>query len=224
MTTPEKNMYYLCRHEELTRHIEEAIARPAVQNGRCSIERWSLLVQELYPRLKPAQRKHVLGHARQVRSLANEMAIRLALPQDSRVTLNHAALLHDAGKCVMPEDLLTTGENLAPLDRWLLGRHAQCGAEIARQLGASSAVVEQIRAHHQPYQFTLTSAQQRIGEVLRLADTIDAMMMDRGYRRSLTIDEVRHELHQADPHIFSRDVVQAALASDLFHVTTTQAA
>jgi len=217
-------MYYLCRHEELTLHVEEAITRPAVRAGKCSIERWSLLIQELYPRLKPAQRKHVLSHARQVRGLANEMAIRLALHQADRLTLNHAALLHDAGKCVMPEDLLTTKENLTPLDRWLLGRHAECGAEIARRLGAEADVVEQIRAHHHPYEFTLTSSQQRISDILRLADTIDAMMMDRGYQRSRSSEEVRNELLQAEPQQYSPEVIQAALCLDLFHVTTTRAA
>jgi putative nucleotidyltransferase with HDIG domain len=140
--------------------------------------------------LVDASDAHRLRHSERVAGLAEAVAERLGWTPHQCALLREAALVHDAGKISVPEEVL---RQQGPLDDLALDRirgHALVGAEIAsRALTPEQA--SWVRGHHERWDgqgYPDGLAAEAIPEgarILAVADAWEAMTSPRAWRPAL---------------------------------------
>jgi diguanylate cyclase (GGDEF)-like protein/putative nucleotidyltransferase with HDIG domain len=140
--------------------------------------------------LVDASDAHRLRHSERVAGLAEAVAERLGWTPHRCALLREAALVHDAGKISVPDEVL---RQQGPLDRFALDRirgHAVVGAEIAsRALTPEQA--SWVRGHHERWDgegYPDGLAAEAIPEgarILAVADAWEAMTSPRAWRPAL---------------------------------------
>ncbi len=156
-------------------------------------------------------------HSRRVADHCLRMAAGL-LPAHEQAVLEVAALLHDIGKIGVPDHILLKPESLTS-DEWaLMSLHDQIGVEIVENLFDSPELLSIIRYHHCFFGGQSRTASCPVGEaiplsarILAVADSYDAMVADRVYRKGRShdaaVEELRRCCHsQFDPALVERFV------------------
>ena len=140
-------------------------------------------------------------HSRRVADLCVRLAPGV-LDQRSTYILEIAALLHDIGKIGVPDNILLKPGPLTD-DEWkLMRRHDRIGVEIATSTFNCDELSEIIRSHRAYFGGRSRDAHLPVGNdipiaarLLTIADSYDAMVSDRVYRKGRTheaaIDELR---------------------------------
>ena len=150
------------------------------------------------------------GHGRRVADLSVALAARLDWSPTRQARLHRAARVHDAGKALLPADLLTRPAPLTTLEAAHVRQHAALGAA----LGTGALDTEQVRwvrHHHERWDgagYPDGPAGLDIPDgarILALADAWDAMTTDRPYRRALGTDEALAEVDRLGGRQFMPD-------------------
>jgi len=153
-------------------------------------------------------------HCRRVADLCVRLASGL-LDQRQIFVLETAALLHDIGKIGVPDHILLKPGPLTE-DEWILmGRHDRIGVEIIASAFNCEALSETIRTHHSFFGGLSREEGLPAGEdisiyarMLTIADSYDAMVSDRVYRKGRTHDEAIAELRRCATTQFDPDLVE----------------
>jgi HD-GYP domain-containing protein (c-di-GMP phosphodiesterase class II) len=141
------------------------------------------------------------GHSRRVERSSLIIADLLGLKSKEQERIGTAALLHDVGKIhqVFGPILSKTGR-LTPEERAVMELHPIKSAELVAQISDLQDLVPAVRHHHERwdgagYPDQLAGESIPLGaRIITIADTIDAMVTDRPYRKALGEAEVREEL------------------------------
>lgn len=171
------------------------------------------LLERLAPHLGPVQHDHVIDHGRLVAEAAEGIGRRLGLTPDRLARLRLAGLLHDIGKCAMPEAILGAARPLTAEERELIDTHASIGAAVAARLAAPRQVQEAIRDHHTTYgDAGATWARPgAIARILAVADALVAMTSARSYAASRPATEALIELQGSAGVQFDPVVVEVVM-------------
>jgi diguanylate cyclase (GGDEF)-like protein/putative nucleotidyltransferase with HDIG domain len=167
--------------------------------------------------LLDATSPHRLRHSERVAGIAEAIAERLGWSEQRRAALREAALIHDVGTAVVPEEILGRPGRLTPEERERMRAHAPIGAEIARR-ALSSEQAAWVRAHHERWDgrgYPDGLAGEDIPEgarILAVADAWEAMTSPRAHRPARGVDEAAAELQAGSGTQFWPTAV-AALAS-----------
>jgi putative nucleotidyltransferase with HDIG domain len=187
--------------------------------------------------LGPTQRDHVTWHCDQVSYVATKLARRLGLDDLTVERVRLAGLLHDIGKCVVPEDLLAKPAALTPREWSLMNLHTDLGADICARLGCDGDTMAFVRHHHTPFEQACAGGLvswwaggrgSRMGgddgagvplgaRLICAADAFATMLTHRSYRPARPLDDAlaemaRHGGRQFDPHVVG--AMQAVAASE----------
>jgi diguanylate cyclase (GGDEF)-like protein len=135
-------------------------------------------------------------------------------------TIHRAALagrLHDIGKIVIPEAILTKPGSLDQ-DEWRLMReHPDYGYRLARTVPGFSTVAHVIRQHHERYDGTgypqglRAHAIRPEARLIAVCDAWAAMRADRPYQAALSVERARAELRHGRGTQFDPDLVDLFL-------------
>ncbi len=168
--------------------------------------------------LGPTQASQVREHGDLVAMCARRIARRL----DSRASVidgaESLALLHDLGKCVVPESLLSKPTGLHVGEWNIVHRSGEEGAILAQRLGVNETVVELVRT--QGVRFDAAEimriasgeadAAQRIeARVVQVADAFVSMTTPSAYRAARSAKEAVEELVRGKGRQFDPDCVDA---------------
>lgn len=177
---------------------------------------------ELMVKAIEARDPYTSGHSRRVADAATIIAkgIGLSARQVERVRV--AALLHDIGKIdEIYAPILRKDGKLTPEEWAIMKTHPEKGAELVSTLTDLRDIVAPVRHHHEHwdgrgYPDGLCGENIPLAaRIITFADTIDALMTDRPYRRALSEADVRSEFvkncgTQFDPticgHVLAPDV------------------
>lgn len=151
-------------------------------------------------------------HLRRVQIYAREIAQDLGLPEDVRLALQAASILHDVGKIAVPDYIISKPGRLTPEEFKKMKVHPLVGAEIIERIDFPYPVAPIVRAHHEKwdgsgYPFGLREEQIPIGaRILAAVDCFDALASDRQYRKALPLDQVLSMVQAEagksfDPHV-----------------------
>ncbi len=131
------------------------------------------------------------GHCERLSEYSVALAHRLHLPEELRVALRRAGIVHDLGKVMVPENILLKNGGLTDEEWKVMKQHPIVGERICRPLKAFRLVLPIIRHHHEKLdgsgypdglmgeQIPLTT------RILQTVDIYDALTTDRPYHKAL---------------------------------------
>ncbi len=186
-------LYYSLRSTEQVR-----------QQAHRTIERLS----DVLDRRDPSTYEHSQRVAEYCRLICEEMK----LPADFTETVVLAARVHDLGKIAIPDNILFKPGKLTPQEWIVMRTHASEGADILAGIDSYVPSLAIIRHHHERwdgkgYPDGLAGEEIPLGaRIVAVADTYDAMVSVRPYRRGLhtltVLEEIeRHAGDQFDPRV-----------------------
>ena len=155
------------------------------------------------------------GHTRRVRDFSLSIGARMGLDNDEMDTLYLAASLHDIGKIGIDDHILRKPGRLTSEEFEQIKRHSQYGGEILMHVNGLRHVVPIVRGHHERYDGTgypdalKGEAIPKLARIISVADTLDAMISHRPYRKALPLDAVLRELEKNKGTQFDPRVVEA---------------
>ena len=159
------------------------------------------------PRGKPHTRFLVLA--------ALAIADELGIGAEDRRSLHYAALLHDAGRVTIPDEILLKPTKLTGREQRIVERHPARGVEFMRPLEILEPAIPIILHHHERfdgrgYPKGLKGPVIPLGaRIMAVANAFEAMICERPYREALTIEEAAREIQRNAGTQFDPRVVEA---------------
>ncbi|MCU0606488.1 MAG: HD-GYP domain-containing protein [Candidatus Edwardsbacteria bacterium] len=165
------------------------------------------------------------GHSQRVRRISARIAERLGMLPPEVKRLELAALLHDVGKIGLPDQILNNVEPRLTPEQWaLVKQHPQIGVSILSHVNQLTDILPAIGQHHERFDGTGYPNGMRGNDIFRyariiaVADSFDAMTMERTYRPTFTREQAVAEIRdnagtQFDPEI-ARTFVNCDHCSD----------
>ncbi|ENY71590.1 response regulator/sensory box/hdig domain-containing protein [Aeromonas diversa CDC 2478-85] len=156
-------------------------------------------------------------HELRVMDLAAHIADRLVLSPRQSKALALAAMVHDVGLIRVPAEILVRPRRLTPLEFEFVKAHARDGYEQIRELPLSLPIADIILQHHENldgsgYPQGLKGEEILLeARILRVADTIEAMLSHRPFRHQFDQEAVLAELRHYSGLWFDARVVEVAI-------------
>ena len=180
--------------------------------SRASLESIAALVQAVEAK-DPCTRRH----SEQVAYYATGLAGAIGLARHRTDAVRTAALLHDIGKIGVPDSILTKSGPLDARETRQIRRHPILGAEILEKISLLAGEAAIIRHHHERWDGTgypqgLAAEEIPLGSrIIHVADAMDAMLMERTYKRPLPVERMLAELDRCAGSQFDPQLVRAAI-------------
>ena len=163
-----------------------------------------------------AKDEYSAGHSRRVAKFAEATGLQLGLSETEMDDLHWGALLHDIGKIAVDLHILNKENELTKEEYGHIMIHSQIGPSIVEPV-ANKNIQDIIRHHHDRYDGMnsgqeINAAQIPLGaSIVAVADTYDAMISDRPYRRALSGEEACAEIEKNIGSQFHPQVAHAFL-------------
>ncbi len=132
--------------------------------------------------------------------------------------LSLAALLHDIGMARLPEGLVEKNGPLNPVERALLGRHPEEGAQIIKRLGPDYTWLAEViiqsheRVDGSGYPKALKETEvHEYAQIIGLADVYESLVHHRPFRRRLSPLEALKEILSRERTAFPDRVLRALI-------------
>lgn len=144
--------------------------------------------------------KYTKGHSSRVSEYAKKLAQELNLPEQQIRIIYYSAILHDVGKILIPDEILTKKEKLTKDEKQIMKNHSLLSYNILKDFSAVKNIASIVRSHHENfdgsgYPDNLSGEQIPFEtRILTIADHFDAMTSDRGYNIVYTKEEAVEEL------------------------------
>jgi len=195
--------------EELVRMVREAIAegRPRLperaaeamelssQARQASLDSVRALVRAV-----EAKDPYTRRHSEQVAHYATNIGQGLGLQGQDLESLRVASLLHDVGKIGVPDQILRKPGSLTDEEFQHIRRHPALGAEILASITMFGREAFLVRHHHERwdgkgYPDGLVGEESPLAaRIIQVADCIDAMLMERTYKKGYAPEKMIGEL------------------------------
>lgn len=167
--------------------VEDAVRAAASSPGGVRLRRVRFL-RALGDALGPTQRRHVRQHCRLAERFAGALARSAGLPEIQVERIRQAALLHDVGKCLVPDSLLARLGGLDHREYVRISQARKDGALIAAALGADDQIADWIAAAAEPDLADAATPMEI--RLVALADALAAMLADRPDRKAMEVERV----------------------------------
>ncbi len=157
-------------------------------------------------------------HSWRVSKYTRRIAESIGIVGEELSTIEQGALLHDIGKIGVPDSILLKNGPLDP-DQWLLMRkHPVFGLNMLAGIEFLKEVAVIVHQHQerwdgQGYPQGLKGEEITIGaRIFSIADTLDAIVSDRPYRKGRSLQDAIDEISQLGGSQFDPRLVEAFLA------------
>lgn len=164
-----------------------------------------------------AKDRYTRGHSQRVSAMAVAIARELSLSEQDVEIVRDSALLHDIGKIGIPDNVLGKPGPLSETEYDTVRQHPVTGRHILMPLGSLRRLQNPVRHHHERpdgrgYPEGLQGAQiDKKSAILSVADSLDAMLSDRPYRKAYGLEHAIGEIESGAGAQFDREVVSAVL-------------
>jgi len=176
----------------------------------------SCAVRALVGRLKrtrPSTYRHCVRTAR----LSRRVGLALGFDDARLRQLSLTAMMHDIGKILVPERILSRPRRPTRFERYVLNMHPNFGAALASYYGLTAELRIRTQHHHErwdgrgyPHRLGSTDIP-LMARIVQVTDTFEAMTDQREYNTPRTIDEAVAELRRESRRQFDPRVVEAFL-------------
>src|SRR5271167_426664 len=152
------------------------------------------------------------GHSKRVTAFTIAIARAMGLPRDQIAVIARGAFLHDIGKMAIPDAILRKPGKLDADEVSLMREHSYRGYQMLKKIPFLAEAAEIVYSHQEKFDGTgyprgLKGKEIPLGaRMFSIADTLDAMTMDRPYRPAQSFGAARTEIQlwsgrQFDPQI-----------------------
>lgn len=152
------------------------------------------------------------GHCQRVTAFTITMAKAMGVHKNQLRHIARGAFLHDIGKMGIPDHILRKPGPLTSEEREIMRRHCEIGYAVLERIPFLKEAAEIVLSHQECYDGSgyprgLKGEQIPLGaRIFAIADTLDAMISDRPYRKAMPISAVREEVRkysgrQFDPRV-----------------------
>lgn len=158
-----------------------------------------------------ARDRYTKGHSIRVSDLVNRMLKKLGINSDVGANIILASQLHDIGKMGVSDTILNKHSGLSSDEFHVMKTHPEVGYFILKPI-LSDDGLKGILHHHERWDgegYPMNLSKEEIplsARIINLADSYDAMVSDRNYRRSKDLEQAISEIQrcagaQFDPHL-----------------------
>jgi len=161
------------------------------------------------------------GHSERVAVVARRLAQRMHLSAEDIETVYLTGLLHDIGKIGVREAVLGKPGKLEHHEFDEIRRHPRIGADILSGIKQMASVTPGVLTHHERFDgsgYPQGLSGRKIpltGRIVQLADSFDAMISNRTYRRALPMDAALCEIRRFAGTQFDPDIADQILTCDM---------
>jgi putative nucleotidyltransferase with HDIG domain len=154
------------------------------------------------------------GHCQRVTAFTISIAKAMPVPAHYLAVLARAAFLHDIGKMAIPDGILRKPGPLTDEEKKIMRTHCEVGYNMLTRIPFLRDAAEIVLAHQEFYDGTgyprgLKGDQIPLGaRIFTIADSLDAMISDRPYRRALPMSHAREEIRRCSGTQFDPKVVE----------------
>ena len=163
--------------------------------------------------------KYTRGHSERVARISVAIGRRMNLPADELETLRISALLHDIGKIAVDDSILKKPSALTDAEFEIMKTHPMRGYKIMSQIPAMEPYLPGMYMHHemvngQGYPQGLTDKEIPLqAKIVSVADTFDAMTIDRPYSKGMELQPALERLRSFVGTRYQSDVVEALIVA-----------
>jgi putative nucleotidyltransferase with HDIG domain len=154
------------------------------------------------------------GHCQRVTAFCISIAKTMPVPDNYLPILARAAFLHDIGKMAIPDGILRKPGPLNDDEKKIMRTHCQIGYDMLTRIPFLRDAAEIVLAHQEFYDGSgyprgLKGDQIPLGaRIFTIADSLDAMISDRPYRRALPMSHACEEIKRCSGSQFDPEVVK----------------
>jgi putative nucleotidyltransferase with HDIG domain len=158
------------------------------------------------------------GHCQRVTAFTITIARTMGVDRGLLRHIARGAFLHDIGKMGVPDSILRKPGPLTHEEREIMRRHCEIGFAVLERIPFLKEAAEIVLSHQEMYDGTgyprgLKGDQIPLGaRIFAVADTLDAMISDRPYRKALPITAAREEIRKFSGKQFDPRVVEVFLS------------
>lgn len=173
---------------------------------------------------------HMRGHSLRVGRYSAGIGEALGMGATEITELRAAGFLHDIGKVTVDKHIFSKASSLAPNEVREMNDHTVTGHQIVSNVQFPwHGIPEVVRSHHERVDGSGYPDKLRGNEVslpvkiVAVADTFDAMLSDRPYRKKMSLGECAAQLSWLAPSKLDADVVHGLLIQlrrDASHLST----
>ena len=195
--------------DKLEEHIAR-LARAAEENRELFVGTVKALAAAI-----DGKDKYTRGHSERVARISVAIGRRMELPEDELETLRISALLHDVGKIAIDDAILKKPSSLTPEEFEIMKTHPQKGYKIMSQIPAMKEFLPGMYMHHemvngQGYPQGLKGdAIPLQAKIVSVADTFDAMTIDRPYQKGMLLPKALETIKGLVGTRYDAEVVEA---------------
>ena len=164
-----------------------------------------------------AKDPYTKGHSSRVAEYSRRIAEKLGFDEERCRQVYYVALLHDIGKCYVPDEILKKPSRLTDEEFAIIKTHTTHGAEMVKNFSSIDDIRDGALYHHERFDgkgYPTGIAGENIPLIARIicvADAYDAMNSNRVYRTKLSPDVIIDELKKCSGSQFDPTVVEAFL-------------
>jgi putative nucleotidyltransferase with HDIG domain len=158
------------------------------------------------------------GHCQRVTAFTISIAKAMPVPNPYLPVLARAAFLHDIGKMAIPDGILRKPGPLTDDEKQIMRKHCEIGYNMLIRIPFLRDAAEIVLAHQEFFDGTgyprgLKGEQIPLGaRIFTIADSLDAMISDRPYRRALPMSHAREEVRRCSGTQFDPKVVDVFMS------------
>lgn len=117
------------------------------------------------------------GHIQTTYDYAVKIGEKIKLNDTEMTKLKKAAILHDVGKTLIPQEILNKAGALDPREREIINTHSELGYEILKGLGADEEALDVALNHHKDDNGA------KLCDIVKIADRYSALTSERPYKK-----------------------------------------
>ncbi|MFY9976903.1 MAG: HD-GYP domain-containing protein [Candidatus Sulfotelmatobacter sp.] len=154
------------------------------------------------------------GHSRRVTAFTIAIARAMGVPREQILVIARGAFLHDFGKMAIPDSILLKPGKLNDDERTIMREHCYHGYQMLKKIPFLADACEIVYSHQEHFDGSgyprgLKSAEIPLGaRIFAVADTLDAIISDRPYRRARSLAAARKEIQDWSGRQFDPEVVE----------------
>ena len=158
------------------------------------------------------------GHCQRVTAFTISIAKEIPVPTPYLPVLARAAFLHDIGKMAIPDGILRKPGPLTDDEKQIMRKHCEIGYNMLTRIPFLRDAAEIVLAHQEFFDGTgyprgLKGEQIPLGaRIFAIADSLDAMISDRPYRRALPMSHAREEIRRCSGTQFDPKMVDVFMS------------